>query len=1196
MVVLTGENLGKRQHDLNKQVSKAAVDFEQLKKQPNDTDIDILFKIDVASRYKKANFIIDMLKSGDSLYISRALKCTWLYHTEYASYINVDYLHHSVFPSMSAKMKRKLLTTISMHLNNEVRCKSFYKYCISARLNNIALKFLIFTSEPFKREVINTSFVSIMNQEETFYRHFVGNSFGLAKCILDKASEYTRTEILYYLRYLMSVSQGDYLDLFEIYDNYKRKGKRFGLRISKQIMKKHKRRYLEHPLLYMDRLNKDVIVKRISVSSAQEIIAKALRALPEAKTFWEINFCKKFDYLINKIPANDKLMFMKNTFHDKFPEEIFEMNKKFFELGYTFLMTDKEKEEWAIRHIDWGTELKGSGRNYLWYEYVSYEKAFPEIKSTVMKKTDYSERKEVVEVLIKAARNQSHIHSLLTYYHDRHSNEPQNIKERFVESLLREHNVFEFDIGCWAALNKVLHNLKVYKTIDGCENYLIMYMTIMYHIIRNIDLPEVLKKFLLEHGLRHLRDKEILYKRVSKENLQQVFDYITNLYVDKITTLFNEPDHDPGDIYSYIDRYVNYIAYHKKTSEDCAPIITEFVNSNRDLYKYSAFFRVNKENLTEAMLLRELKKDSNKTVEKLSELRDVFTEQSSDNYINTFLKKLKIYFPNDIAKEYLQFFLNTLQEEKITLPRGIVNIVYGIFQLADNQTKIDFMNKYEPTDPKINNETINAFFLGVQEAICKSVCFSRPPMPLPNVLKYIKGDYLKYCLPIFQSYQAKLPQNLLQEFVIALIDTPVSVQKHALRLVFECFSLEDLKKTIRKTWRNTKNISVRYVLYHSLFNKICIEEEGPQAELFELLKEFTSQLNDDDHSEIFDRYVNGNKLPNHLLGAYIKICWHRIYNFENNTENYRIKTKVIENINNSISKVEPEFVKEIAEEHEEYMLDQKHLRPQYGNEALDALNNAKWKLVAKYIVYFASNANYLELNLDLMRSILHKCLNMWNVIHDDIHTARQFFWTFIDDLIAVETEKCCGDAIPILETVETFLIDLIPLKQMYKSLWSLKLSILRRQQKQSIKASYYNNRNLNIVHVIKNSICEYGLKVAKLVEENVISNTYFITANDTIAEIIKDNVDSIIAIKIDHNLGPNLHEIMRDRYVLVASGLIEINAKETLLLALYVLPLESDAPNFPMIVEHIEHFNDEEVQYCWFNKYNRNTVKRRRLR
>ncbi|KAF9795969.1 hypothetical protein SFRURICE_010066, partial [Spodoptera frugiperda] len=141
MIILTGKNLGERHKDLNAKVKEARekrVDFDELKRTPEQSDVDKLFKIALASKYINIDYIVEVLKCGDPLYISKALKCVWMYDDKYAHIINPDNLQNNIIPFMSTKMKKKMLTAVSMHVRNESRAAEFYNYCMNIGCPNIA--------------------------------------------------------------------------------------------------------------------------------------------------------------------------------------------------------------------------------------------------------------------------------------------------------------------------------------------------------------------------------------------------------------------------------------------------------------------------------------------------------------------------------------------------------------------------------------------------------------------------------------------------------------------------------------------------------------------------------------------------------------------------------------------------------------------------------------------------------------------------------------------------------------------------------------------------------------------------------------------------------------------------------------------------------------------------------------------------
>lgn len=288
------KNLREKHKDLNYKVKKAVenkVNLQEVECADN-SDIDRIFKIDLASEYKNIDYIIEELKSGDSLYISRALKSKWLYTTDYEYVINPYYLHNYVFPKMSFRMKKKMLGILSVKVRDERRAERFYEYCTNIlRLINIAQKFLIFASEQYKLNIMSdTVQCKELYRESYYFQHLIGNSFSLARAYAESGFP------LIQISYLYSVNEENYLDLLETYKDSPRP-EDLGVKISRRIMKKHKNRVLQNLSFYLSILSQKVILQ---YSSCAEIQMYLRALLPEHEhDFWKNNFCDSFFHYID---------------------------------------------------------------------------------------------------------------------------------------------------------------------------------------------------------------------------------------------------------------------------------------------------------------------------------------------------------------------------------------------------------------------------------------------------------------------------------------------------------------------------------------------------------------------------------------------------------------------------------------------------------------------------------------------------------------------------------------------------------------------------------------------------------------------------------------------------------------------------------------------------------------------------------
>ncbi|XP_041986449.1 uncharacterized protein LOC121738457 [Aricia agestis] len=539
MIQLNGINLGQRHYELNKKVDELFTkkeNFEKVSASEEKSDVERLLKIDLANLHKNLEYLANTLKCGDPLYISRALKCTALFEDHVI--INPEYLHSNIIPFMSQKMKRKMLTAIAMHVKDQERVDSFYQYCINHKLNAIANKFVINASQLCKEEYLK-SHIDI--DDSIKFELFFGNCYDLIDRHMKrkKLNNYYCRSDLFRFSYLFSSSSEKYLNLLEEYlENekctYYNSYTKFGLRMSKIIMKKHKQRVFDKPWLYLGALNKSMITRYTSSDDAKKF---AVALLPDRcknlACFWSDYSYENYAFFLKKIPNNEIYAFLKQIFASKYPNEIFEMNFSFYRLGYHKLMTSEERHEWALKHIEQKKEHFGPLKDYKWYKFVKFNKAFFEIKKLIYVNKSAEVRSDLINVLVESA-SQEDVEDLLKYYYERHVNESTLLKENFLNKIIETHNVYKFDEKCWTLFMKLLHSLEAF-TLNNNSAYTII--AVLYNIIKYKTIPENLETFCTFGrsfpGWINVIDK------LDSEEKELVFNYLREHFANKIKQLMD---------------------------------------------------------------------------------------------------------------------------------------------------------------------------------------------------------------------------------------------------------------------------------------------------------------------------------------------------------------------------------------------------------------------------------------------------------------------------------------------------------------------------------------------------------------------------------------------------------------------------------------------------------------------------------
>lgn len=1191
MIELTGINLGERKKELNVKINDAInkkVNFEEINSQTEISDSDKLYKIGVASKYKDVEYIISILKSGDSLYISRVLKCFWLYDNEYSYIINPKYLHENIFPLVPLKLTRKILTAISLNLGDQRRGLEFYSYCDKMQHMNIANKFILFIPEEFKLESLkNKNVLNKLNVSDEFLRLFVGNSFVLAEAYYNTTADVIQINTLYRLRHLYFVSNIKYLEMLKKkMTNHCVSSKQIGLRISKDIMKKYKEIVCKNPMICLHLLNRSILIRYSTVDDVQ-LFAKTLISYenPTPTEFWDYNmFYDRYDCFLNRIPFDQRLQFIKNTFTHLYPNKEFENSIEFYKSKLYKLMTPDEREKWALRQIESGLELLGNDKDYKWYRFVSFEKSFDAIKKRVMITENKHIRYSMITVLVESAKTENELEILFDYYYKRHINEKLSNKELFVEKVLSEHNVYNFSTNCWDAFNKILFSLEIYNSTSSYFNGEYRMVALIYHVIHGKKVPEAVNT-VLDSSIYVLRAQTC---KLSGEKQSIIYKYILNFYIDKIKA-FNDKaynDNVKDEVKIYINFILDLLDMYHKSKEDIPDIVNKYINLDFESYSEYNLIKekVKKTKLNiQQQLMVYLKTDKELVISYLPSIKEQIVKTESYYKVNTFLKTLRTYFSNDLAKEFLELFKDLLTEPNVHVS-AIKTAVYGIFELADSNFIKDFTDNYVPIESKINRHKIDPNTLYIQKSICAIACNSRPPLPLSEILKFIKGDYIYSCLPVFDSYMAKMVTPLTIEIVRTILNTPVSAKK-GIRLAFKCFSVEDLRKLILDVWMHSKSISMRSLMYTALFNKIASLEKYAQAELFEDLKLFTGSLHENDNEKIFKLFTS-DSLPQRFIGEYLEVVWNLVDKLPENAKFTELKENIINCIGRNYCFINGKVIEPIISDHINILLkvQKTNFKNNYNNPwKKGSIMESKCALFYNYTLFFTDDKDFRKKS-DLIMAEIKECLRIWNKVENNEYIIKKTFNLFINAL----NEKSYKHDVKnyartnlIFEQILKELEDTLQKEEVYEIIWKIRICIITRNTMIDAKEKpeYIINQDM-----INNDLFRiYGKKFTNLLVESIESRKCYVSYfKDIIEDALTLNLRLILMNM--YNKNDVTIEIVNMR-IIICLELLEYDSFETYMFALKLLPQDFNQNN--QYVNIINKFKSCEYDEVKCNMYNR---------
>ncbi|GBP17302.1 hypothetical protein EVAR_17790_1 [Eumeta japonica] len=573
-------NLGQRHKHMNesaRDVLQRNVAFNDIRNTQETSIIDRLFKIDLASKCKNVDYIVENLKDRNMLYVSRALKSTWLVtDAEYTDIINPQYLEEELFPKMLTTGVTKMWHFIYMNLKDEARCFHFYRYYKSKQNISIAKHFLPKCSE----EAIMSEFDLYIEEVTPHYLKLLCEKcprlllkyFDILVNGKKKFKKFTTENIKEYLdvtRILLKLQPEVYFEIIEKYCSSKGYNKRLSSKATKYIMQKHKDKYFAKPELYGGALlHLPTLARYLSEEEARDLVMRLARA--RYLVPWFTLTYKSAEPLLNRISKEDKQEIIKKIFRDKnidlvVAEAPYPLPQiPFQNLEHTFV-SESGDTELSDNYVEYCMDvprycpmaLKCRKLPTLLdelfdkYRFTAFSKTFFELKKLLQSESSHKNRLMILNVLVsKTLKHPDHVQTLLELVSTRHANEPSTLRASFLRSLVRRAAAYRLPEEPWQIFHKMVLQV-VFQSEEQVPCDEGIHAILLHDILsdRDVDL-DIFNKFitvfnpLVEYDLS-VTEKQKVYKTLytmliakSKSSLQEHnWDDVID-FVNKILKLF----------------------------------------------------------------------------------------------------------------------------------------------------------------------------------------------------------------------------------------------------------------------------------------------------------------------------------------------------------------------------------------------------------------------------------------------------------------------------------------------------------------------------------------------------------------------------------------------------------------------------------------------------------------------------------
>ncbi|XP_045523743.1 uncharacterized protein LOC123713860 [Pieris brassicae] len=857
------ETLAEKYRSFNKAVDDATSDAKYDIKCINydETDMDNLIRIEVASRRKKYDFILDVFKCKDTLYALRAIKLSkWLIiNDEYKHIINPDYIHKNLLPHMTLKAFNNLMLKIRLTLRDANRVDEFFYYLKDKDLKS-ALKWLPYCSVELSEEIIHkfhdkitlSTLEKFRNQSNCVY-------------IYCKRNKNDYNNILKALNILKVNNVERYLEfLFDLIDASYYVDK-LSAKSTKRLIKRCPHKTLSDFICFLKIIHIPTLVKSFSSEEIQEVLIKH----SQSKRHESLYKYDKLKYFVACLPLEDKLDLIRNVFIGK--------------------IKPVYSNESDLRNSTMIRCLTNMNNAYLWCEFLSFDDAFQELKQFIDVESNPAKKTYMLCTLLSSThRNYDHIKVVLQYYVNSHLHEGFKFKTQFLQHVLHEINTLKLGADPWNLLNILFYSVGVYSKIENSfpkykpnpfiiigrhrrsyekrklqSDDIFVNCIILYNIIHNIDIPEILlTKF------KHATFKEF-NNRITDEDKVKLFKFLFEILNSKLEKQDMKDINNFEGIMLTIKNILQLFKDWNKKIYDYPKILTK-IQEVRTFFLHEKYDCSELDNLIKSMKFKleteksaTLPEDLCMNVLKMNhqDLFQLITKRDSSwkynrKPIRRFFSKLRCYWHGSMAAEFKRIRLNT-DKPNWDLP-------WGLFTEKELQ---ELLQQY------FSIQDINTASKEKIE-IAKHLHLFRPCVSLETAFNLFKENEIQnFALSIHSLMYNMDPFKVCDIFIklqyLCSSCKKTSLQKHCLKVALKRLNYEEKTNALTQMWKMTDNKLSRFLVFQETFALLCEATDSPIIfHNWSVLSDFIDNLTEYEDSRFIKLLSNPKDIPNVILPEY----------------------------------------------------------------------------------------------------------------------------------------------------------------------------------------------------------------------------------------------------------------------------------------------------------------------------------------
>ncbi|XP_053598004.1 uncharacterized protein LOC103575600 [Microplitis demolitor] len=848
-----------------------------------------LVQVEVARLSGQFEGICEALKSDDSVVVDRALRAKWFFNGSHEN-CRVQYYQAEIFPVVSLQSRLKIIKALANNLTAKPAiAEEFYTAVTLMYGEKQAHPLLMACSESFIWNCITKHKVRLNNRlvRILFYKYpgLIVKYLKLSKKSDDQYERNLRlvdlNSLSDFLPRLIKKCPETFVELFEMH----RHG--YFIRLShtrtELFLKNSIDALIKNPKLFMPTLDLKTVTKKLTDSQFESVIQKLFPPTLESFQFDEL-----FKYL-RFLPEDKKLPLMVSVFEDVYKVNFLDCTEKITPTAMRLLPQNERIKQARIKMQQEPTDkIYYSDRS--WICYLATEESIPYLKDIIKKTSNGNDRSSLLKQLIFTCAINSDNNALLEvlkYISTRHKNESGSILPYVLRVLSQEYdlNTLDLTLEHWDVIYNLVKFLYVKNGIDSYFYVTIDLITarIRFDLANNYSITDkisILTDYIMKRwngGWNILVDNLSYNRKCLEEFMRVLSSKIDNKKVDLTVGLVkgiivsfedfnkrNSKSKSPLEImtiknYPWILNYLEKIFNDKDVNKSNVEILKRTLKeAEKELYETLVTQEEEDVDVGSPKVIQLLRNNPEKIVKNWELYLKKCMDDMSNPWARRFVNLCRWY--QDLPIKFAEGCLKEVTENKQERGLMILGLLFegsAFAQVAEAfvppSTTIDADEEDAENDYQMSSTIPMAFNV------------VNPPVSLDLILKFCVGDYIHTtvnCL-VNVSQRTALPKVI--SFATTLMDRPVSIKKHGIRLFCTVADVKQLRGILMNLWRSETHQTIRTLVFQNVFK---VFESIPNDETWGMISECIDGLKPDD-KDTFESLKKFDSIPNEYIAVYV---------------------------------------------------------------------------------------------------------------------------------------------------------------------------------------------------------------------------------------------------------------------------------------------------------------------------------------